>query len=420
MTVDFRDRWLSMCEFIQVNRGHRAIEGNADYIWSIPTEDMTFQIHKGVLSVEMLAMFQKEIIFRKKHPELYSRVTRRLQGIMSYDYNANEEYVEAFALDSKSIKNFKRGNIQVSGADYELAQRGIVNTVIKTLFGARPLGISFPDITRDVHGKVARHTTQIGVVPTEISGPRFVLNLRVPPPPTDLTGILLLYVMLFHSVYTLSLSYSLSSYFSFTTYALSLSYNHIPLTLFYYLIPLSLYTTAQSFDDPRYDEYAEKWQFLHVSVKGVFDYRLRLPRGLQHQKIPEIQIEIPAFEQKKSTVETTVIAGQVRSIYEQVNMDDIDVSEVDNEKQKEEMRKMRKAQLKKMKQKNNVDVEVKTISANSVSGAELAEREMAHKQEVAASKIQAIIRKHQMRKKAVSDGVFDCLFVLMFCVCCMF
>jgi hypothetical protein len=341
MSYDFRDRWLSMCEFIQANRGHRAIEGNADYIWSIPSEEMTYQIHKGVLSVEMLAMFQKELNFRKKHPELHLRVTRRLQGLVSFDYNANEEYVEAFALDSKSLKNFKRGNIQVSGADYELAQRGIVNYLISCIAGPRPLGTSFPDIQRDVHGIVARHTTQIGIVPTEITGPRFVLNVKVPPPPPDLS--------------------------------------------------------KQSINDPSYDEYAEKWQFLRVSVKGVFDYRVRLPRGLQYRKIPEIQIEVPAFEQKFSTVETALIGGKVRSIYEEYE-DEVE----DDEEEKEEMRRLRKQQLKALKnEQSEENMEVKTINAKTVSVAEQNEKKN-QEQEIAATKIQAVVRKRQRKKKQAS------------------
>jgi len=33
--------------------------------------------------------------------------------VCRYDYNANEDYIEAFAMDSKSVKNYKRGNLQV-------------------------------------------------------------------------------------------------------------------------------------------------------------------------------------------------------------------------------------------------------------------------------------------------------------------
>jgi hypothetical protein len=34
---------------------------------------------------------------------------------------------------------------------------------------------------------ISRHTTQIGINPEQIIGPRFVINVRVPPVPKDLT-----------------------------------------------------------------------------------------------------------------------------------------------------------------------------------------------------------------------------------------
>jgi len=33
------------------------------------------------MSHEILALFAKELAFRKEHPEMYARVRRRLQGI---------------------------------------------------------------------------------------------------------------------------------------------------------------------------------------------------------------------------------------------------------------------------------------------------------------------------------------------------
>ena len=75
----------------------------------------------------------------------------------------------------------------MTGEDYELAQKGFANWVKSLLFGPTPLGTVFPDISRDVAGAVARHTTQIGINPTQIVGPRFVLNIRTPPVPADLT-----------------------------------------------------------------------------------------------------------------------------------------------------------------------------------------------------------------------------------------
>jgi len=55
------------------------------------------------------------------------------------------------------------------------------------VLGAPPLGVVFPDISREVSSLVLRHTTQIGINPTQIVGPRFVLNVRVPPMPQDLS-----------------------------------------------------------------------------------------------------------------------------------------------------------------------------------------------------------------------------------------
>ena len=41
---DFRDRWLTVCEYVSANRGRRLIEGNADYLWCIPTDIMRLQV----------------------------------------------------------------------------------------------------------------------------------------------------------------------------------------------------------------------------------------------------------------------------------------------------------------------------------------------------------------------------------------
>ncbi len=260
MDPKFRDDWLTTCEFIHKNRGRRKIEGNADYMWSIPTELIVKHIHLDVLQKEMLSMYRNELAFRDEHPELYARVTRRLQGLISYDVYANDDYLEAFALDSRAMKEYSRGNIQASGEDFELAQRGCVNGILRFMLGAPPLAAVFPDLTKDVHNKVATHTTAVGVTPDQITGPRFVVNLRVPPTPPDLT--------------------------------------------------------AQDFDDPDYDESAEKWQYMRLSVRDIFEYRVRIPRGLQHKKIPEIQMEVPCIEQTRSAVKTMLVGGERRSVLE--------------------------------------------------------------------------------------------------------
>ena len=50
------------------------------------------------------------------------------QGFVSYDLIANEDYLEAFALDSASMRAYFRGNLQVSGD--ELAPTPAVNVTI--------------------------------------------------------------------------------------------------------------------------------------------------------------------------------------------------------------------------------------------------------------------------------------------------
>jgi len=116
-----------VCEYIREHKGKRKIEGNADLMWAIPTDILVKHLHLGLMGQEMLGMYAKEIAFRKHHPSLNKRVRRKLQGIPSYDYNVNEEYIVAFALDSKAIHEYKRGNMQVSGEDYEVrgGERGV-------------------------------------------------------------------------------------------------------------------------------------------------------------------------------------------------------------------------------------------------------------------------------------------------------
>jgi len=295
------------------------------------------------MSNEMLGMYAKELEYRKKYPELYARVTRRLQGIVSYDYNANEDYVEAFALDSKAMKSYKRGTIQVSGEDYELSQRGLLKYCARCILGPSALGTVFPDISRDISGIVHRHTTQIGVNPTQITGPRFVLNIRIPPRPLDMTD--------------------------------------------------------QDDQDPEYDEYLEKWQYLKISIKGVFDYRLRIPRGMQHKKIPELQVEIPAYQQTKSAVQTAMIGGEIRSIHEQTyeGDDEVDKALTGTQKKLAIMeKKIDKAQ--KEAQMKESKVESINIGGKNVADVEAADE---HKieQEVAALRIQGLVRSRLSKKK---------------------
>jgi hypothetical protein len=75
---------------------------------------------------------------------------------------------------------------------------------------------------------------------------------------------------------------------------------------------------AQRFGDKDYDEWNENWQYLRLAVSGAFAYRVRLPKGLQFKKVPEIQIEIPAVEMVRSPFKTMLIGGKRRSMGEKL------------------------------------------------------------------------------------------------------
>jgi hypothetical protein len=46
---------------------------------------------------------------------------------------------------------------------------------------------------------------------------------------------------------------------------------------------------ASKNDEEEYDESLEAWQYLAVAVAGCFTYTLRLPKGLQHRGIPMVR-----------------------------------------------------------------------------------------------------------------------------------
>ena len=103
--------------------------------------------------------------------------------------------------------------------------------------------------------------------PSEVKAPRLVLNLSVPPIPADLTA----QPHLFSSTKQWGESGASNS---------------------------SSSDGAEGDDveeeiraddaENEYDETKEKWQYLRCAVQGVFDFRVRLPKGLQHRNIPEV------------------------------------------------------------------------------------------------------------------------------------
>jgi len=262
---EFREKWLTVCEFVQQNRGRRLIEGNGDFLWSIPDDVMKGHVYARVLNRSVRTAFVQELEFRKRYPDTAKRLTRMIQGITTFDFYGNSDYAESFALSSKSIKAYMRGKIQVSGDDFELAHRGCFNWCKRNLLGMTDrLDVVFPEIRDDLNAVSERHVTAVGIDPTKVAGPRFVINLRVPPPPKNL--------------------------FEGAPPNVITDMNH-----------------------SKYDEWEENWQYLRLSIKNVFSYRVRLPKGLQAKKVPEVQLEVPAVLQTLSAWKTIDIAG-VRQI----------------------------------------------------------------------------------------------------------
>jgi hypothetical protein len=262
---DFRIKWLERTQYVQTHRGHRHIEGNPDFVWAIPTEELTKHLFLKVLSKKVLENYETELHLRQKFPDFHEKINRHIRGVPSYDFFANEDYIEAFAMETKSIKNYFRGKMQVSGEDFALAHAGVWNWIKKHFLGIarEELDVVFPEIRDELSVDAERHTTAIGFDPTKVAGPRFILNIRVPPPPPNLIS------------------------------NEKKKNPHIVTNL----------------EDKNYDEWEENWQYLRISVKDVFSYRIRLPKGLQAKKIPEIQVEIPCVEQTLSTHKTILIGG---------------------------------------------------------------------------------------------------------------
>ena len=218
----------------------QAFEGNVDYLWAVDTGQLEAALKEKLLRKSILALFAQELTFRLAYPELQARVKRKLQGVISFDINANEAYVSSFALQSPSLVAYERGQLQATGADYAAAAKTTWQRLAHCLLGPPPLPVVFPDAAKDMSRAVAQHTTCVGVNPALVWGPRLVITLQVPPAPHD--------------------------------------------------------HTDQLGTDPAYDECREKYQYVRVQVAGSVNYVVRLPRGLQHRHLPELQFEVPAVE----------------------------------------------------------------------------------------------------------------------------
>ena len=131
-----------------------------------------------------------------------------------------------------------------------MANKGFFYWINQQFFGRDTMECVFPEISDDPNEATERHTTAVGIDPTKVLGSRFIINIRIPSVPPNLFEV------------------------------------------------ANSRTCTDMEDEANYDEWEENWQYLRVKIDGVFNYRLRLPKGLQFRKFPEIQIEIPAVEQR--------------------------------------------------------------------------------------------------------------------------
>lgn len=91
------------------------------------------------------------------------------QSLLSYDLRANPEYTEAFALDSKSIREYLKGHMTVSGEEFQIAfrQRGLIRNLIGSFIlhesvNSEGLAI-FSDISHELCTKTQTYTTQVSL-----------------------------------------------------------------------------------------------------------------------------------------------------------------------------------------------------------------------------------------------------------------
>jgi hypothetical protein len=72
------------------------VEGNADLIWTIPTDILSMQLHQHVLRKDILAMFSEEVQYRLVNPYFVYQVKRKLNVSMEICclYVWMNEYIE--------------------------------------------------------------------------------------------------------------------------------------------------------------------------------------------------------------------------------------------------------------------------------------------------------------------------------------
>jgi hypothetical protein len=83
------------------------VEGNADLIWTIPTDILSMQLHQHVLRKDILAMFSEEVQYRLINPYFVYLVKRKLNVSMEiccFSVSMNE-YIEYIYLHKTLLSN---------------------------------------------------------------------------------------------------------------------------------------------------------------------------------------------------------------------------------------------------------------------------------------------------------------------------
>jgi hypothetical protein len=112
-------------------------------------------------------MTQYSIISCHHHSSSSFIINILQQSLVSYDLRANPEYTEAYALDSKCIREYLKGHMTVTGEDFRIAfkQRGLLrNCIGQWLLKETPAseGVAiFSDITHELCDRGQRYTTQV-------------------------------------------------------------------------------------------------------------------------------------------------------------------------------------------------------------------------------------------------------------------
>jgi hypothetical protein len=82
------------------------LEGNPPFIEAISTEMMDIQCHLRLVSEAVITKYHTELERRRKLGYKYTEPERSINILESYNFEANQEYIKAFASDSHSIMEY--------------------------------------------------------------------------------------------------------------------------------------------------------------------------------------------------------------------------------------------------------------------------------------------------------------------------